>query len=207
MKCINLGHSGAGNTYIYTSLLDQIVKMNPDDIGLVIPAWTQAQRKDIKIRNRWRHLDSVRNHLYKKDITVYGDMQYRIEESILYYYNLQEICKSKKIPLYQFQMLGIGDGFNWDPKLRTKGSDNFNENVLIKILQFMYQNSYYNEIDDTFLGWPTYNFLGGFNIRVDVLEGHDDDKKLKYQISDIDVHPNAKGQIKITEFLYEQINR
>jgi hypothetical protein len=102
-------------------------------------------------------------------------------------------------------MLGIGDGFNWDPKLRKKGSDNFNENSLKKILKFIYQNSYYNEIDDTFLGWPTYNFLGGFNIFGDVLEGHDDDKKLKYQISDIDVHPNAAGQIKITEFLYEQI--
>jgi len=207
MNFINLGQSGAGNEYTYASLLDKIHLMDSNDIGLVIPAWTQSQRKDIKVRDVWKHLDVVRKHTYAIDLMVYGDMQYRIEESILYYYNLQEICKSKKIPLYQFQMLGIGDGFNWDPKLRKKGSDSFNENSLKKILKFIYQNSYYNEIDDTFLGWPTYNFLGGFNIFGDVLEGHDDDKKLKYQISDIDVHPNAKGQIKIAEFLYEQINR
>ena len=207
MDFINLGHSGAGNPYIYASLIDQIVKMDPDDIGLVMPAWSQAQRKDIKVRDVWKHLDVVRQHTYAIDLMVYGDMQYRIEDSILMYYGLQEICKSKKIPLYQFQMLGIGDGFNWDPKLKEKNSDNpmSSKNAYKKILQIIYQNTYYDEIDNTFLGWPTYNFLGGFNIFGDVLEGHDNNKKIKYQISDIDVHPNAAGQIKITEFLYEQI--
>ena len=107
MDFINLGHSGAGNPYIYTSLLDQIIKMDPNDIGLVMPAWSQAQRKDIKVRDVWKHLDVVRKHTYAIDLMVYGDMQYRIEESILYYYNLQEICKSKKIPLYQFQNLPL----------------------------------------------------------------------------------------------------
>ena len=214
MDFINLGHSGAGNEYIYSSILHQVAETNLDDIGLVIPAWTQAQRKDIKVRDVWKHLDVVRNHFYEADINVHGDMKSRIEESILLYYSLQEICKSKNIPLYQFQMLVMGDGFNWDPLIRKVYYD---KKAHTKLLQFIYQNPYYNEIDDNFLGWPTYNFLGGFNIITDVLHGHttgqnsdnmpyDDQLRLKTQISDIDVHPNAAGQIKITEFLYEKIN-
>jgi len=35
MNCVNLGYSGSGNDYVYSSLLDYIVKDN-NDIGLVI---------------------------------------------------------------------------------------------------------------------------------------------------------------------------
>jgi len=40
---------------------------------------------------------------------------------------------------------------------------------------------------------------------MDVLHGYNNES-LKYQVSDIDSHPNTIGQIKIAEFLYEQIN-
>jgi hypothetical protein len=197
MDFINLGHSGAGNEYIYTSLLDEIIKIDLNDIGLVMPAWSQAQRKDIKIRNKWKHLDGFRDIMiyseknYDPMKQILGDINYRIEQSLLLYYSLQEICKSRKIPLYQFQMIPLYDN---DTKKR-------------EILKSLYNNSYYNEIDNNFLGWPTNKFLGGYNIRKYVLKGDNNDEKLKYQISKLDVHPNANGQNKITEFLYEQINR
>jgi len=40
---------------------------------------------------------------------------------------------------------------------------------------------------------------------MDVLYGYDE-KGLPYQISEIDTHPNAIGQIKIAEYIYEKIN-
>jgi hypothetical protein len=204
MEWLNFGHCGAGNGYVYTSLLDQIVKMNPDDIGLVIPAWTQAQRKDIKIRGIWKHLDQVRNYPYYKHRTNHGDIQHRIQESIILYYSLQEICKSKKIPLNQFQMLPMFLGFDWDP-IAKKHKDG-RENAYKILVRTIYNNPYYHEINNNFLGWPTENYIGGFNIKMDVLHGYNK-KGLKYQISDIDSHPNAKGQEKIAEILYEKINR
>lgn len=204
MDFINLGHSGAGNEYIYSSLLDQIIETNLDDIGLVIPAWTQAQRKDIKIRNIWKHLDSVRNYPYDKHIVNHGDINFRVEQSLKLYYSLQEICKSRKIPLYQFQMLPMFVGFDWDPVLKKHTSGPREESNII--LRSMYDNPYYDEIDDNFLGWPTDNFVGGYNIKENVLMGWGPEA-LPYQVSKIDTHPNAKGQIKIAEFLYEKINR
>ena len=203
MDYINLGHSGAGNEYIYSSILHQIAEINLDDIGLVIPAWTQAQRKDIKVRGTWRHLDAVRNYPYQKHIVQHGDINYRVEQSLLFYYSLKEICKSKKIPLYQFQMLPMFLGFDWDPVLKKHTSGDQEESK--RILQSFYSNPYYDQIDDTFLGWPTENYLGGFNIKMDVLYGYDE-KGLPYQISEIDTHPNAIGQIKIAEYIYEKIN-
>lgn len=212
MKCINFGHSGAGNEYIYTTLVNQIVRMNPNDIGLVIPAWTQAQRKDIKIRNRWRHLDSVRNYPYKKHQNEHGDIAYRIEESILRYYSLQEICKSKNIPLTQFQVLPIFHGHDWNMKTKKHTDLYFSDiteskNKFKKLLRIIYDNPYFDKIDNNFLGWPTEDFIGGFNIRMDVLLQDQPEGYPQYNISDIDNHPNAKGQIKIAEFLYEKINR
>src|SRR6056300_763518 len=48
MNCVNLGKAGAGNEYIYSSLLDYISNpsISNDSIGLVIAGWSQIQRKD-----------------------------------------------------------------------------------------------------------------------------------------------------------------
>ena len=46
--------------------------------------------------------------------------------------------------------------------------------------------------------------LGGFNIRMDVLGGYTKES-YKWNISDMDKHPSAKGQEKIAEFLYERL--
>ena len=51
MEVINLAQSGAGNEYIYFSLLDKIATI--DNIGLVIPAWSVCQRRDWKIKGKW----------------------------------------------------------------------------------------------------------------------------------------------------------
>ena len=47
MELINLGKSGQGNEYIYSSLLDTVIKEK--NIGLVIAMWTEFQRLDFFI--------------------------------------------------------------------------------------------------------------------------------------------------------------
>jgi len=203
MNFINLGQSGAGNEYTYASLLDKIHLMDSNDIGLVIPAWTQSQRKDIKVRGVWKHLDQVRRYPYDKNKNLYGDITYRVEESIKLYYSFQEICKSKNIPVFQFQMLPMFRGFDYDPITKKHIDGRFD--IYDNLIKTIYYNPYYKNIDNSFLGWPTESSLGGFNIKMDVLHGYNNES-LKYQVSDIDSHPNTIGQIKIAEFLYEQIN-
>ena len=52
MKCINLGRSGAGNEYIYSSLHDIILRVkDKSQIGLVIAGWSQCFRHDFQMGN------------------------------------------------------------------------------------------------------------------------------------------------------------
>ncbi len=196
MECINLGRSGAGNEYIYSSLLDQIIKMDPNNIGLVIPAWTQACRKDIKVRGTWKHIGDIKLPDYTAirnkipPISLAGN----IDKSLIYYYGLQKICKSKKIPFKQFQMIPFYRSLKKLPKDLLIGG------IGVKIL---YDNPYFNKIDDNFIGWPTEKRLGGFNFCDDILDIYANERT--YCISDLDNHPNAKGQEKIAEFLYDRL--
>jgi len=50
MTCINLGRSGAGNEYIYSSLHDIILRVkDKSQIGLVIAGWSQCFRHDFQM--------------------------------------------------------------------------------------------------------------------------------------------------------------
>ena len=193
MECINLGRSGAGNEYIYSSLLDQIIKMDPNNIGLVMPAWSQSQRFECKRRGIWKHNIKLPDYAAN---SIAGN----IDKSLIYYYSLQEICKSKKIPLKQLQMLPIFrsnrrcDPNRYDIPQRTL--DEIAEGVRI-----LYNNPYFNNIDNNFIGWPTEKRLGGFNFCDDILDIYADETT--YCISDLDKHPNAEGQEKIAEYIYD----
>ena len=48
------------------------------------------------------------------------------------------------------------------------------------------------------MNWPTDEELGGSTVEFSVL-------KEEHKISDLDRHPNAKGQMKIAEYIYEQL--
>ena len=55
MKVINVARSGQGNEFIYSTIRDEIVKIeDKSQIGLVIAAWSQAPRKDYRsIERLW----------------------------------------------------------------------------------------------------------------------------------------------------------
>ena len=188
MECINLGRSGAGNEYIFSSLLDQIKQTNKDNIGLVISAWTQTNRKDIKVRGIWKH------NIKLPDYAVNAKAA-NIDKSLIYYYSLQEICKSKKIPLKQFQML---------PFFRSNKELPKGLLICTREVNILYNNPYFKKIDNNFIGWPTERRLGGFNFCDDILDIYANERT--YCISDLDNHPNAKGHEKIAEFLYDRFS-
>ena len=54
------------------------------------------------------------------------------------------------------------------------------------------------EFKDSFLGWPTDEKLEGYTIESLLEEEH--------RVSESDRHPNAPGQVRIAEILYEKIN-
>ena len=147
MDCINLGKMGAGNEYIYISLLEQIVKMKSSDIGLIIPAWTGAGRKDWKLKGRWQNVAGMPYATY---MSTNGDIEWRMERSMAYYYSFQEICKQNNWPLKQFQMLPIFRGYDWDPikKLHIDGREDRRKSHL----QCIYYNSFFNKINDRVIG-------------------------------------------------------
>tara|TARA_B100001109_G_C18765993_1_gene428299 strand:- start:136 stop:852 length:717 start_codon:yes stop_codon:yes gene_type:complete len=197
MDCVNVGKSGMGNEYIFSTLLDKIVSL--DNIGLVIAGWTQCHRIDWRNYGRWFNNAWDPN----KDVgNNNNDIISHINKSFRYYYSLQEICKSKKIPLKQFQMLHMFTAYVYDNKNLTISGD-LKDRRRIDILKHIHNSPYFNKINDDFVGWPGDPNLDGYCIRIKLWE--DPEEAKKYTISDIDKHPNAKGQEKIMKFIYEQL--
>jgi hypothetical protein len=98
MKVINMARCGQGNEFIYTTLRNEIVKIeDKSQIGLVIAAWSQATRKDFKIRNlqSWTSLRT----------DTHGILPWWVERSLGFYLDFQILCERYNIPYFQFQII------------------------------------------------------------------------------------------------------
>ena len=182
MDVVNYGYCGSGNEYIYSSLLDHLTSNPINDIGLVIPGWSRVPRRDLNVGNRKYNI-RWDNH---------GDMKYFMMRSLRYYYSLQEVCKSLKVPYKQIHIL--------DPYESAVVEQNelFNMTREDAMKEFM-SSSYYDKIDEkNFIGWPIESKLGGF-CAWDKLDAD------KHFISEIDRHPNRQGQEIIAELIYENL--
>ena len=233
MECINLGRNGAGNEYIYSSLLEKILEKK-DQIGLVIAAWSQCQRKDYQEWNLWK----------EKRFEPYGDVFGWLRKTLRYMISLQLVCERYNIPYKQFQMINLFDGWisglsktdeqlyenrnnpNYEFKYTYSGDRNKDRIKLQKIL--MEYEPYINVKD--FIGWPTTGVLGGYNVEEKTIKkskkeldelwnninpkeqtmdnflierGYEFQKELI--VSEWDQHPNGKGHEKIAEFLYDRL--
>ena len=185
MNCINVGQSGAGQEYIYNSLVRNI---NAKNIGLVIAGWSRASRRDYYYvnRNYWH------NDLWDDK----GDNHYFIGRSLMFQYSFQQLCKSLGLKYKQVQVINSYETACWAntkeiwPKARGK--------VLSRSDHYfhMQKNSLYNLIDKNFIGFPGKE-LGGFCMQ-DFLKPED-------YISEIDRHPNAKGHQVIAEEFYARM--
>jgi hypothetical protein len=199
MKCINVAKCGQGNEFIYTTLRDEIVKIeDKSQIGLVIPAWSQAPRKDYKEVRNW---SAVR-------INTHGNLPWWVQRSLGYYLDFQILCERYNIPYVQFQMIELFEHylqgimpsqtdihFGADPKAQATypGNKTKDESSILKSIMD------YEKILDTskFMGWPPVKKLGGWRFK-DHLDLWSD-KNSPRRVSPLDNHPNELGHIAICD--------
>ena len=232
MECINLGQNGAGNEYIYSSLLEKILK-NKDQIGLVMVGWTQCQRKDYQEWNNWK----------QTRVDPDGDVFGWIRKTLRYMISLQLVCENYNIPYKQFQMINLFEGwtnglYKTDVQLKRNRNDpkyefqyrypGDRDKDRLKLQKILIDYEPYINVKN-FIGWPTIDNLGGYNIEIKTIQKsrkeleelwnicRTDKKKAReliekgseFQdeliISEWDQHPNEKGQQKIAEFLYDRL--
>ena len=199
MNYINLAKSGAGYEYIYTSLLNYITRNDTSNIGLVITAWGQIQRKDFQKGHsgRWTN----------RRVDPDGDVFSWMRRSLDYCVSFEILCKQYKLPFLHVQMLSpyqdwLGglrarpvDGFPSDYRYKYPGENVEKDNK--KIMKII--DSYENILDtDRFIGWPFAQEWAGFSLQKRFIG-----LKQETMISEIDHHPNAKGQQVIAEYIYE----
>jgi len=209
MEVVNLAKSGMGNEYIYTTLLRYITTSNCH-LGLVIPAWTQCQRKDFQKKGYW----------WNQRIDPDGDVFSWMRRSLDTYLNFQMLCEKYNLPYMQVQMLSpYQDWLNGllpaenDPKYykgfrhRYPGNEEKDNKKLIKMI-----GDYENLLDTKkFLGWPLSHEYAGYSLQKKLIgirskkTGVFKNVNLDTMISNLDHHPNAKGHETIAEFIYERL--
>ena len=95
MQLVNLCKSGAGNEYIYSSLFDYITTHDTKNIGLVLAAWSQCQRRDFEKDNIW----------YNHRIDNPGDVLYWTKKSLRYMKSFELLCENYNLNYKHFQMV------------------------------------------------------------------------------------------------------
>lgn len=189
MELVSLGKSGAGQEYIFNSIVEYITELNDRDrIGLVIPAWSRSPRRDYQVDSRWT------NDRWDKC----GDAYYMVNRSLRYFYQFQIFCERFELPYKQIHMLDstrakdweIPDNLYYEPISREKINLTIGTSPL------------FNKInEDKFIGWPLIREIGGYAL----------DPKLicvsteKYRISDVDFHPNKLGNELLASYIYENL--
>jgi|TARA_R110002074_G_scaffold109941_3_gene236884 hypothetical protein len=230
LDVVNLGACGAGNNYIYSTLLEEIIRTPKEEIGLVIAAWSQVQRDDWEEHGKFiprvfsykdKHNSNMiwRNKRQGKD----GNVFYWMLDHLRRYVSFDSLCKSHDIPYKQFQMLTPFDGFlNGLMKTDFERSENEGNPDFVAryayepILDNMHEDrkyllkkivDYEKYIDtENFLGWPIHRRINGFAVEQKTLmtfpEQHN---KVELIIGGYDYHPNGDGHKKIAEYLHGQL--
>jgi hypothetical protein len=222
MNLINLGRSGSGNEYIYSSLQDTIERFeDKSKIGLVIAGWSQCFRTDFEKGLEWANTDISRadrgiqgwNDLR---INPHGDILGWVKRSLRIYKSFEYMCENHNIPYLQTQMIPMyidwlrglvmsgeearAKGFTpmetWDTRMEYPGDSEADEMKILKtILEY---DSIINH--DNFIGWPISRKLNGYCLSVETCGLAPESP---YVISEYDGHPNKMGQERIAEHVYD----
>jgi hypothetical protein len=98
MNCINLSFCGSGQEYIFSTLIEYLAN-NRDNIGLIIPAWSRAPRRDYQLDEKWKNIIEDNK----------GDKKYFTNRSLRYYYMFQIFCERFNLPYKQVKMISDFD--------------------------------------------------------------------------------------------------
>jgi len=214
MKVINAGGSGQGNEYIYSTIQDVIESIeDKSQIGLIIAAWSECARNDFQTGRG--KLSEQRYGWTSESIDRTGNILGWVKRSLRIFKNLEYMCQYYHIPYIQFQMIPLFVDYlkyhssSKFPGTRTFQHDPYTEYydlILKKIIE-------YEKIVDIskFIGWPGVEELGGFAFKYELLGDAslsciEDQYKFGFTISKQDGHPNAAGQVKIAEYLYDRLD-
>lgn len=222
MEVVNVGRCGQGNHMIYSSVLDAMQEYDPKDIGYVMLAWSQAQRYDFesvyKAHNRYRNMTEYQFTWRNERVKPQGNILGWIKESLRYFYSIQTICASQRIPLKQFQMIQLYSHYfkqqfgnsgglpasqerwgasRWWNHFKFEDRADFDEAALSVILN----SPYYKRLSPIdFIGIDHKNKEKPFYVI-----SHEVDDYKKYRISEEDAHPNAEGQKILADYIYENL--
>lgn len=221
MQLVNVAFSGAGNEQIYSSLLDYISLNGSENIGLVLAAWSQCQRRDYQTHEDYFKND--RNYWRNDRVDDKGDVFYWTKKSLRYFISFQNLCEQHNIPYKQFQMISLFDSWlmglnkrdielanylknpenftDFMPKYIYPGDPIKDRKKLIRLL-LKYESSINT---NNFLGWPTVKDLAGFYIEEKTMKDKDGISIPELVISEIDGHPTRKGHEVIAEFIYDRL--
>ncbi len=237
MQLVNLAFNGAGNRFILQTLLEAIERTPKEEIGMVMAAWSQANRDDWQEYHRrgpklipikFKNERFVRGFEWENmRVGRLGSIFGWVRESLLGYITLQNVCKRYNIPLRQFQMIGLYNGWisglgrteaevkaglpNYEYKGNTKIDRQQIKSLILNYEQFIDK--------DTFLGYKKTNDLndklsppmwapieGSVTLHdkiaypMDLSAGDD-----IHKISKFDEHPNELGQQKLVEVIYDRM--
>lgn len=223
-EVINVAQSGAGNEFIYTSLKENILKIDPKDILIAIAAWSGCMREDwipllpsnIVSNKRvitWRSIPSGRNTAAPKDV------DFMTARTNNWRWSLGALCKHLDIKFVDFNMLcGTSEESHmkdpmWkilDPNQslsqQTAKRIGFPSTVSATELLFCSKDdilSYYQHLrDPKSLGRHFINYDSRGSNSYDCVATYSE-----YTISKDDQHPNIQGHKKIAEWIYDEIQR
>ena len=191
-ELINVGQSGAGNEYIYTSLKDEILKIDPKDILLVMAAWSGSTREDWKCPPhkigkppRWAQ-DNFGNRSNRPS-QYHKDNYFMESRTHNWRWSLQRLAEQLDFKYLEVNMLN-----NVGRPHFSKGCCGLPTHPMYKLMNPMLSLT------------ECYAISMGYAVGASV----DDMILLKEdRISEKDSHPNAQGHKKIAEWIYNEIQR
>jgi len=211
MEVINLGRCGAGNEAIFSGVLDKILSLDKESIGLAIIGWSGYERRDwespIFKLNKDKELYLSEYSWNNKACDEDGNSYYWIRKSLRNAYLFQQTCETLGINYRHFQMITPWPSTNngrfkrnaqMAVVLRQKAKYN-NKDLLEAFEKSLYFNllkheSFINLIKDGSLNET-------FQIGKGLIEAHGN----KYTVGYEDGHPNSTGHQIIAEYLYENL--
>ena len=222
MDCINLAFSGAGNEFIFQTLCEAIIRTPRDEIGMVVAAWSQANRYDWQL---YKDMDRMMyNETYLKGFTWYnhrldkkGDVFSWVRSDVLKMITLQKLCEGLNIPYKQFQMISLFSGYisglvKTELEVRSINENKTGDNIrhtypgdkkkdYNKCCEILLNYDQYINAKN-YIGWPLAKRFGGFHMG-EKLENENGTHNLEYTVGKYDPHPNKLGHEKIAKEVYE----
>ncbi len=231
MKTFNTALGGAGNEYIFSRL--QAAIMNTEDksqIGLVVAGWSQCHRLD------WQNEHDNTVFGWKNQrVAEHGNLIGWMRKTLRYQLALKVMCDAFDIPYIQFQIIhpysSFIEGLQPTEDQIMFGGKKMNvdreeypgdkSEDLKKLVSVILAYDKHLGQDGKFIGWPVSNRYHALRSKIDK-DGNDlgfdvltklwwagvtRDERLKYIIDELDVHPNAKGQERIADFLEKEIEK